>query len=60
MTGPIALLLDVDTGIDDSLALLYAAASPDVELVAVTCVARVARHHQNDASAFSSLTSRQP
>ena len=38
MTGPIALLLDVDTGIDDSLALLYAAASSDVELVAVTCV----------------------
>jgi purine nucleosidase len=32
------LLLDVDTGIDDSLALLYAAASPDAELVAVTCV----------------------
>ena len=38
---PIAspLILDVDTGIDDSLALLYAAASPDAELVAVTCVA---------------------
>jgi purine nucleosidase len=33
-----ALLLDVDTGIDDSLALLYAAASPEAELVAVTCV----------------------
>jgi purine nucleosidase len=33
------LILDVDTGIDDSLALLYAAASPEVELVAVTCVA---------------------
>lgn len=31
-------LLDVDTGIDDALALLYAAASPEVELVAVTCV----------------------
>ena len=35
----IPLLLDVDTGIDDSLALLYACASPEVELVAVTCVA---------------------
>jgi purine nucleosidase len=35
----IPLLLDVDTGIDDSLALLYAVASPEVELVAVTCVA---------------------
>ena len=33
-----ALLLDVDTGIDDSLALLYACASDDAELVAVTCV----------------------
>jgi purine nucleosidase len=33
-----ALLLDVDTGIDDSLALLYACGSPDAEIVAVTCV----------------------
>ncbi len=33
------LVLDVDTGIDDALALLYACASPDVELLAVTCVA---------------------
>jgi purine nucleosidase len=32
----VPLLLDVDTGIDDSLALLYAAASPEAELVAVT------------------------
>ena len=32
-------ILDVDTGIDDSLALLYACASSEVELVAVTCVA---------------------
>ena len=40
MTTPrtIPLILDVDTGIDDSLALLYAAASPEAELVAVTCV----------------------
>jgi purine nucleosidase len=38
MTDRTALILDVDTGIDDSLALLYAAASPDAELVAVTCV----------------------
>jgi purine nucleosidase len=37
MTTP--LIIDCDTGIDDSLALLYAAASPDAELVAVTCVA---------------------
>jgi purine nucleosidase len=32
------LVLDVDTGIDDSLALLYACASPDADIVAVTCV----------------------
>ncbi len=38
MTRPTTLLLDVDTGIDDSLALLYAAASPDAELIAITCV----------------------
>ncbi len=34
----VPLLLDVDTGIDDALALLYAAASPEVELLSVTCV----------------------
>ena len=33
------LIIDCDTGIDDSLALLYAAASADAEIVAVTCVA---------------------
>ncbi len=38
MTAEVPLILDVDTGIDDSLALLYAAASPEAELVAVTCV----------------------
>jgi purine nucleosidase len=38
MTARTPLILDVDTGIDDSLALLYAAASADAELVAVTCV----------------------
>jgi purine nucleosidase len=39
MTERIPLIIDVDTGIDDSLALLYACASPDAEIVAVTCVA---------------------
>ncbi len=40
MTPPVrtALVLDVDTGIDDSLALLYAVASPEAEIIAVTCV----------------------
>ncbi|HET9852471.1 MAG TPA: nucleoside hydrolase [Candidatus Limnocylindrales bacterium] len=38
MTDRVPLLLDVDTGIDDALALLYACASPEAELVAVTCI----------------------
>ncbi len=38
-TARVPLLLDVDTGIDDSLALLYACGSAEAELVAVTCVA---------------------
>lgn len=38
MSDRTPLILDVDTGIDDSLALLYAAASSDVELIAATCV----------------------
>jgi purine nucleosidase len=38
MSERIPLLLDVDTGIDDSLALLYACASPEAELLGVTCV----------------------
>jgi purine nucleosidase len=37
MTDRIRVILDVDTGIDDSLALLYACASPEIELVALTC-----------------------
>ena len=39
MADRIPLILDVDTGIDDALALLYACASPEVDLLAVTCVA---------------------
>jgi purine nucleosidase len=35
---PTPLILDVDTGIDDALALLYACGSPDAELVAATCL----------------------
>jgi purine nucleosidase len=38
VTATIPVILDVDTGIDDSLALLYAVASPEAHLVAVTCV----------------------
>ena len=36
--GRIPLILDVDTGIDDALALLYACASPEADLIAVTCL----------------------
>jgi len=32
-------LIDCDTGIDDALALLYVCASPEIDLVGVTCVA---------------------
>jgi purine nucleosidase len=32
------LILDVDTGVDDLVALLCAVASPDVDLIAATCV----------------------
>lgn len=35
----IPLIVDVDTGIDDSLALLYLMASPEAELVGITCTA---------------------
>lgn len=39
MTSPIPLILDVDTGTDDALALAYAHANPHIELVAATTVA---------------------
>lgn len=44
MRNPLAIvsalpvIIDVDTGIDDSLALLYACSSNEAEVVAVTCV----------------------
>ena len=34
----VPVILDVDTGVDDTLALLLAARSPELELVGVTCV----------------------
>ena len=36
---PTPLIMDVDTGVDDALALLLALASPEVELVGVSTVA---------------------
>ena len=38
-TATVPLLLDVDTGIDDSLALLYLMGSPEAEILAITCTA---------------------
>ena len=40
------LLIDVDTGIDDALALLYACASPEAEILAVTCTSGNVEAHQ--------------
>ena len=36
--APTKVILDVDTGTDDAVALMLAVLHPDVELVAVTCV----------------------
>ena len=51
----IPLILDVDTGIDDSLALLYLAASQEAELVAVTCVGGNVDAHQVERNTRSVL-----
>jgi purine nucleosidase len=49
------LILDVDTGIDDALALLYACGSPDAELVAVTCCAGNAALHDTQRNSRAVL-----
>ena len=36
--APRPTILDVDTGVDDALALLYAVASPEIELIGATSV----------------------
>jgi pyrimidine-specific ribonucleoside hydrolase len=33
------VLLDVDTGIDDAMAIMFAVAHPDIEILGITCVA---------------------
>ncbi len=38
VANPVPVILDVDTGIDDALALLLAAKSPALDLLAVSCV----------------------
>jgi purine nucleosidase len=43
---PLPLILDVDTGIDDALAILYACASPEAELLAATCTGGNVDAHQ--------------
>ena len=37
--SPIPVILDVDTGIDDALALMLACRSPELDILGVTCVA---------------------
>ena len=40
MTGmPRPIVMDVDTGTDDALAILYAVRHPDLQLLGITCVA---------------------
>ena len=36
---PRPIVLDVDTGTDDALAILYAVGHPDLDVLAISCVA---------------------
>ncbi|MFD5864596.1 nucleoside hydrolase [Agromyces sp. NPDC127015] len=36
---PTPVILDVDTGVDDALAILFAVAHPDLDVLGITCVA---------------------
>ena len=38
MTQPIKLIIDTDPGIDDAMAIFYAVAAPDIELVGLTSI----------------------
>ena len=49
------LIMDVDTGVDDCIALLYACGAPDVELLAVTCCAGNVPEPQVEANTLSVL-----
>jgi purine nucleosidase len=55
MTNAMPLLIDCDTGIDDALALLYACASSEADLRAVTCVAGNVDARQVAANTLSVL-----
>ncbi|HLY13834.1 MAG TPA: nucleoside hydrolase [Candidatus Limnocylindrales bacterium] len=46
MSGRRPIVVDCDTGIDDSLALLYLLASDDAEIVAITCCSGNVEAHQ--------------
>jgi len=37
--SPIPVILDVDTGVDDALAILFALAHPEIEVLGISCVA---------------------
>ena len=49
------VLLDVDTGIDDALAILYAVAHRDLRVAAITCVAGNAPLHRVVANTLATL-----
>src|SRR5260221_7623124 len=51
----LALIMDVDTGVDDCIALLYALGARDVELLAVTCCAGNVPEPQVEANTLSVL-----
>jgi purine nucleosidase len=57
---PIPVLIDCDPGIDDALALLLAAASPELDIVAVTVVAgnSTVEHGAHNARAVLALAGR--
>lgn len=59
MTNPVAsrpIILDVDTGIDDALALSYAIGTPGLEIVAVTTVAGNIDVHRATTNTLSVLS----
>jgi inosine-uridine nucleoside N-ribohydrolase len=55
VTERVPLILDVDTGTDDALALAYAVASPRIELVAVTTLAGNTDVEQTTANTLAVL-----
>ncbi len=56
LSVPISVILDVDPGHDDAVAILMAAASPAIDLLAVTCVAGNAPLERTQENARRVLT----